>query len=184
MARTSSAFLGIVLHEGGHRVANHAGHELGHFDQLRADLALGLGVHELDVLAHIHRLVADALQLGIDAGDHQDRRASRVATGPYTVKQPDRLAVDVELHLVELFLAGQHLVVNLGGRIGDRPAGELDHLPGELPHIDHSLAKRGEIVFEFFHNCYLKEFTREAEMISEESRKTGKERVWSLGNSH
>ena len=70
---------------------------------------------DLDVLAVVHRLIADALEFRVDPGDHQEEPeilGDRRVDGD----QPDRLAVDLDLKTIERRFARAHLLD--GGSLG------------------------------------------------------------------
>ena len=141
------ASVGVPGDEGVQALLDHALRALGHPGEVHVGLELRLLVELDGALADVHRLVADALEVGDDL--HGRRDEAEIAGR--------RLLEGEQLHalLVHLHVVGVHLLVALDDLAGHRvvPLEQRGHHPADLvldqpAHGEQGLLERLELLVE------------------------------------
>ena len=107
-------------------------------------------MHQFQRLADIHRLVADSFQLRGHVGAH--KHVTQVPRdGAVDRQHPNRLVVDVGLHLIHTRFQLADLRVDIPAAVFDGRRHQIDHLLRQIRHVAQASLHIGKFVVKLLH---------------------------------
>jgi hypothetical protein len=136
----------VAAHEGVQAVADHAFGEFGHARQIDVGLHLRMAHNAHGGLRDVHGLVADALEVAVDARNGQ-QEAEIDGHGRLQREQALDALVDFDLHLVDGVLFGEDGFGESLVGFEQRLNGLMDGALGEAAHPEEALLELLHVVF-------------------------------------
>ena len=143
-----AAKLHVLLVEGAEGVPQHAAGDLLHFED---DVLLGRGFFLQEVvearLGHVHGLVADPFQVGVDlhdGGEEAQVPRHRLVQG----EELDAAVVHFDVEPVHLFLQLEDFLRRGGVPFPQGLGGFLDHGHGRLTHVEQARFQNFQVFVE------------------------------------
>jgi len=139
--------LRALAHEGVQALAGHPLRDLRHPGNVGQGLDGWMGQHPHRLLGDVHRLVTDALEVGVDlhgGGDQPQVGGHRLLES----EQAQAAVVDLDLHLVHLLVRGDDPLDGVGPPLDQGARGRVHPLLDERPHVQEPALERLQLRLE------------------------------------